>query len=187
MLAGGASIVKNLPANAGDIRDMGSTPGLERSPGGGNSNPLQYSCLENPKDRGACRGYSVHKESEQLSTHQLLGLDMSMWYPGRLKRGGGHQRLLRCLSDMRHFANIISLNPLEWMLFLALYTKNTHYTGCCGVSQPAGSKSWDSHPGRPLQNLSIVTQHKDHWALAFSLEYTLLFTGRAWNESLDWN
>ena len=48
-----APVVKNLPADAGDIRDMGSIPGLGRSPGGGHSNPLQYSCLENPVDRGA--------------------------------------------------------------------------------------------------------------------------------------
>ena len=46
-------MVKNPPANAGNIRDMGSVPGWGRSPGGGHDNPLQYSCLENPKDRGA--------------------------------------------------------------------------------------------------------------------------------------
>ena len=46
-------VVKNLPANAGDARDMSSIPGLRRSPGGGNGKPLQYSCLENPMDRGA--------------------------------------------------------------------------------------------------------------------------------------
>ena len=45
-------LVKNLPANARDIRDVGSIPGSERSPGEGNGNPLQYSCLENPMDRG---------------------------------------------------------------------------------------------------------------------------------------
>ena len=45
-------VVKNPPANAGDIRDAGSVPGLGRSPGGGHGNPLQYSCLENPVDRG---------------------------------------------------------------------------------------------------------------------------------------
>ena len=44
--------VKNLPANAGDIRDTGSIPGSGRAPGGGHGNPLQYSCLENPMDRG---------------------------------------------------------------------------------------------------------------------------------------
>ena len=46
-------MVKNPPADAGDIRDMGSIPGSGRSPGGGHGNPLQYSCLENPMDRRA--------------------------------------------------------------------------------------------------------------------------------------
>ena len=41
-------VVKNLPANAGDVRDLGSIHGSGRSPGGGHGNPLQYSCLENP-------------------------------------------------------------------------------------------------------------------------------------------
>ena len=44
---------KNLPANAGDLRDVGLIPGSGRSPGGGHDNPLWYSCLENPTDRGA--------------------------------------------------------------------------------------------------------------------------------------
>ena len=44
-------VVKNLPANTGDIRDMGRIPGLGRFPGGGHGNPLQYSYLENPTDR----------------------------------------------------------------------------------------------------------------------------------------
>ena len=46
-------VVKNPPVNAGDARDAGSMPELERSPGGGHGNPLQYSCLENSMDRGA--------------------------------------------------------------------------------------------------------------------------------------
>ena len=47
------SVVKNLSANPGNIGDAGVTPGSGRSPGGGNGNPLQYSCLENSMDRGA--------------------------------------------------------------------------------------------------------------------------------------
>ena len=43
-----APVVKNSPVNAGDIRDVGSVPGMGRSPGGGHGNPLQDSCLENP-------------------------------------------------------------------------------------------------------------------------------------------
>ena len=46
-------VVKNLPANAGDLRDVGSIPGLGRSPEEGNGKLLQYSCLENPMNRGA--------------------------------------------------------------------------------------------------------------------------------------
>ena len=52
-------VLKNPPANAGDTRDLGSIPGVGRSPGVGNGNPLQYSCLENSMDRGAWRA-TVH-------------------------------------------------------------------------------------------------------------------------------
>ena len=48
-------MVKNPPANAGDARDTGLIPGLGRSLGGGHGNPLQYTCLENPMDRGSWR------------------------------------------------------------------------------------------------------------------------------------
>ena len=47
-----ALVIKNHLANPGDIKDPGSTPGLGKSPGGGHGNPLQYSCLETPMDRG---------------------------------------------------------------------------------------------------------------------------------------
>ena len=59
-------MVKNLLANAGDIRDMGSIAGLGRSPGGGHGDPLQYFCLENPKDRGAwwATVHGVTRESD---------------------------------------------------------------------------------------------------------------------------
>ena len=46
-------VVKNLPASTGDLRDPGEIPGSGKSPEGGNGNPLQYSCLENPRERGA--------------------------------------------------------------------------------------------------------------------------------------
>ena len=54
-----ALVVKNLPANAEDIRDLGSIPGSGRSPGGEHGNALQYSSLENPMDRGAWQA-TVH-------------------------------------------------------------------------------------------------------------------------------
>ena len=63
-----ALVVKNLPTNSRDIRDLGSIPGLGRSPGEGNGNPLQYSCLVNPMDRGAWQAmvHEVTKSQTQL-------------------------------------------------------------------------------------------------------------------------
>ena len=55
--------VKNPPANAGDVKDTGSVPGSGRFPRGGHGNPLQYSCLENPMNRGAWSA-KVHKVAQ---------------------------------------------------------------------------------------------------------------------------
>ena len=63
----GGSVVKNPPAKAGDPRDVGSIPGSGRFSGGGNSNPLQYSFLENPMNRGAW-GATVHGVPEESDT-----------------------------------------------------------------------------------------------------------------------
>ena len=69
----GGTRVKDLPANAGDTRDTGSIPGSGKSPGVGNGNPLQYSCLENPMDRGAWQaivhGVAELDKAERLHFH----------------------------------------------------------------------------------------------------------------------
>ena len=69
----GGPVVKNLPANAGGSSGTGSILGLGRSPGGGNDNPLQYSCLENPTDRGAwwATVHGVAKSWTRLSMHSM--------------------------------------------------------------------------------------------------------------------
>ena len=86
-----ALVAKNLSAKAGDIRDTASIPGLGRSPGGRHGNPLQYSCLENPKDRGAWRATvpGVAKSQtrlERLSMHacKLTWLSHKLWLRNRL-------------------------------------------------------------------------------------------------------
>ena len=65
----GFPVVKNLPANAEGVRDVGLIPGLGRYSGGGNGKSLKYSCLENPMDRGAWRAivHGVSKSWTQLS------------------------------------------------------------------------------------------------------------------------
>ena len=60
-------MVKNRSANGGDARDMGSIPGSGRSPGEGNGNTLQYSCLGNPMDKGAWQA-TVHRVTKQMDT-----------------------------------------------------------------------------------------------------------------------
>ena len=64
-------MVKNLPANAGNVRDTGLIPGSGISPGVGSGNPFQYSCLENPMDRGVwwATVHGVTKSGTRLSTH----------------------------------------------------------------------------------------------------------------------
>ena len=73
-----AQVVKNPPANAEGLRDSGSIPGSGRSPGGGQENPLQRSCLENPMDRGAWTA-TVHRATKsQAQLKQLSTQDVFM-------------------------------------------------------------------------------------------------------------
>ena len=80
-MPGGASqvvlVVKNLPANAGDIRNVSLIPGSGRSPGGGHVNPLQYSCLENPMDRGAWQT-TVHRVQKSQTLMKQLSMDTNI-------------------------------------------------------------------------------------------------------------
>ena len=64
LAAAAAAAAKNPPANAGDIRDVGSIPGSGRSPGGGRGNPLQHSCLDNPYGQKSLVGYSPWDRKE---------------------------------------------------------------------------------------------------------------------------
>ena len=66
-------MIKNPPSKAGDIRDMGSIPGSGRSLGGGNGNPLQYSCLENPMVRGVWWA-TVHRIAQSQTGLKQLSM-----------------------------------------------------------------------------------------------------------------
>ena len=83
-------VVKNSPANAGDIRDTGLIPGLGRSPRGGFSNPLQFSCLENPTNRGAWLAtvHGVAKSWTQLkwlSMQKSSWVNLQLWFPQHIR------------------------------------------------------------------------------------------------------
>ena len=68
----GGTVVKNSPANAGDVAEVGLIPGSGISPGEGKGSPLQYSCLENPMNRGDwwASGHGITKNQTQLATEQ---------------------------------------------------------------------------------------------------------------------
>ena len=96
-------MVKNLPANEGDIRDRSSIPESGRSSGGGHGNPLQYSCLENPVDRGTWQAtvhrvtkswtglsgftftFHLHALEKEMATHSSV---LAWRIPGMLEPGG---------------------------------------------------------------------------------------------------
>ena len=90
----GGSLVKYPPANEGDTGDVGSIPGSGKSPGGGNGNPLQYSCLENPKDRGAW--WTTVRGITELDTTQ-------------------HTRGDRCLLSQLHVCRGVSATVTYWL------------------------------------------------------------------------
>ena len=84
-------MVKNLPDNAWDIRDIGSIPGSGRSPGGGHGNPLQYSCLESPMDRGAWR-FTIHGTAKSWTRLKWLSMHLPSW--------------TYCLPGVHYFASV---------------------------------------------------------------------------------
>ena len=99
------TVVRNLPANGGDARDMGSIPGSGRSPGEGNGNTLQYSCLENPMDQGAWWAAVYRVTQSQTRLKQLIA-KLRL----KLKNVGEITRLFR--FDLNQIPYIYTL---EWV------------------------------------------------------------------------
>ena len=112
-----ALVVKNPPANAGDIRNAGSTPGSGRSPGGAHGNSLQYSCLENPMDRGACQAI-VHGVTKSPTRLKQLSIHFFIHYFPFLSMASGTLQLFKGQHPHTHTPRINSLFP--WQL---VYTR----------------------------------------------------------------
>ena len=89
------TVVKNPPANAGDARDVGSILGLGRPHGGGNGNPLQYSCLENPHEQRSMESYSLEGHTESDTTERLTPTYLTKYH----KLGGLNNRNVSCHSS----------------------------------------------------------------------------------------
>ena len=123
-------VVKNLSVSAGDVRDGGSIPGLERYPGGEHGNPFQYSCLENPRDRGTWQAI-VHRftkswtQLKQLSTQHIVVVQLlsCVWYFAT-PWTAAHQTLL---------FSTISWSLLKFMSIRLVMLSN-HLILCCPFS-----------------------------------------------------
>ena len=111
-----ALVVKSLPANEGDIRELGLIPESGRSPGGGHGNYFQYSCLENPMDRGAWRA-TVHRVAKSWT--QLKRFGTHRWTKGV------YNHFLSCwrsgLMGSDRCSNLGFLTP-NWQLLPRLYS-----------------------------------------------------------------
>ena len=130
-------VVKKLLANLGDISDLGSTPGTGKYPGGGHGNPLQYSCLENPMDIGACQAivYRVTKSwigLKQLSTHIHAWLHvfpkqnhvytgLSLYFPGAVLSERFHWQSASQAIVFSKTLNKAQLTVLIGCIFLSLF------------------------------------------------------------------
>ena len=122
--------VKNLPANAGDIKDTGSNPGSGRSPGEGNGNPLQYPFLENPMDRGAwwATVYGITElDLTETTEHAHI-----LWCLTNISKGTQPKPIFCYLhSKSAHPItfpiSVSGPNPWShpWLLFLPLHTQFT--------------------------------------------------------------
>ena len=116
-----ALVVKNLPANARVVRDMGSIPGVGRSPGGGHGNLLLYSCLENPMDREVCQA-TVHRVAQNrtwlkwLSTYIYL---VGSWF---LDQGSKLMLFEMEAQSSNHWTSreFPTWDVLKWICFIHL-------------------------------------------------------------------
>ena len=122
-------MVKNLPGNIGDTRDAGSSPGSGRTPGEGNGNLLQYSCLQNPMDRGAwwlqsMRWHRVERDCESQSLYspwnspgQNTAVGSLSLLQGIFPIQGSNPGFPHCRWILYHLSHQGSPRILEWVAY----------------------------------------------------------------------
>ena len=105
-----ALVVKDLPANAGKRRDVGLIPGSGRYPGGGHGSPLQYSCLENPIDRGVWQA-ALHRVAKSQTWLKWLSITHMLEWPGLLTGFPGNKKSQAETSLVVQWLRLWASNP----------------------------------------------------------------------------
>ena len=150
----GGSVVKNSPASAGDAGDMGSIPGLGRSPGGGNGNPLWYPCLENPTDRGAWRAM-VHGVAESdMTQHSTYIIDEQRCVGFRVQQRDSvsHIRVYSFFKLFSHLGYFRVFSTFHFAPSISLHSrsKRLSWTLIPGGRRPQGTWPWAPEGGVSL-------------------------------------
>ena len=126
-----SQVVKNPPANAGDARDVGSTPGLGRPPGVGNGNLIQYSCLENSMDRGAWWAivHGVAKSQTQLSARTHKHTHTHTQTQSRFNIRSNSGPCIRVHIEEIHLGYHLTQSQKTWVLSVLLISQShaQHY------------------------------------------------------------
>ena len=183
-----ALVVKKLPANA---RDISSIPGLGRSPGKGNGNPLQYSCLENPKDRGA-RWATVHVVANSQIQLKWLSMHAPVWGTEELTRQGKKKKKrprskkIRWPGDEQGIWSYISLRKYApWGLADKTWSPDSAKEHCFGLgpSMAVPGRKGELAVDWPLPALKaplcIISVLGPHYG-----DPGLLFLLNAWQKSM---
>ena len=140
-------VVKTLPANTGDGGHLGSIPGSGRPPGGGHGSPLQYSCLENPEDRGAWWA-AAHRDTK-TQTQQ--------------KRPRAHADFVLITGGKQVNLKGIACNDIQTNSPAALETLGTDQAACSTTcSTPGGLPTFVGGPLRTRRRILCVTRMNPH-------------------------
>ena len=132
----GGAVVKKPPANAGDAGDAGSIAGSGRSPGVGNGNSLQYSCLENPVDRGAwwapVLGVAKESDTTELLSRSTLPTNSRYLFPTAdfkfPQYGKGSLTTLHRVKGNLGFLSLLHKSNLPLVVFTLVYFTTIHLT-----------------------------------------------------------
>ena len=166
-------VVKNPPASGGDIRDTGLIPGWGKSPGGGNGHPLQYSCLENPMDRGAWQT-TVHRMAKGHTRLKWLSMHApTVTFP----KGLSKPLCLKLPIRPPHHSHIITIITVLILCIYCLLSKNIRGDHTCLLRKVSDPQYLSKNGGEKAELDNQGRVRGDEWSVflnTHTVEFVLL-------------